>query len=118
MTEKELERKISSILLDLGVPTSYRGYEYLKKAIAFVYEDKELGYNIFKGLYPKIGNIYNVKPIRVERCIRHGIETSALIGNYKTIRELFGYTISPLKEKPTNSLFICTIAEKLRLEED
>ena len=41
----------------------------------------------------------------------HGIS-----GRMDTIDELFGYTISAEKGKPTNSEFIALIADKIRLE--
>ena len=37
-------------------------------------------------------------------------------GQADTVENIFGYTISAAKGKPTNSEFIAMIADKLRLE--
>ena len=37
-------------------------------------------------------------------------------GDQQTVENIFGYTISAAKGKPTNSEFIAMIADKLRLE--
>lgn len=54
--------------------------------------------------------------MRVERDIRHGIEVAWGRGNETLIENIFGYTVSPIKGKPTNSEFIAMITEKLRDE--
>ena len=53
---------------------------------------------------------------RVERAIRHAIEVAWNRGNVDAIDEIFSYTISATKAKPTNSEFIAMISDKLRLE--
>ena len=53
---------------------------------------------------------------RVERAIRHAIEVAWSRGKMDTINDLFGYTVSTGKGKPTNSEFIALIADKIRLD--
>lgn len=53
---------------------------------------------------------------RVERAIRHAIEVAWSRGKLDTLDELFGYTVSNGKGKPTNSEFIALIADTIRLE--
>ena len=52
----------------------------------------------------------------MERAIRHAIEVAWNRGNIDAIDDIFGYTISASKAKPTNSEFIAMISDKLRLE--
>ena len=52
----------------------------------------------------------------MERAIRHAIEVAFGRGKLDTINEMFGYTISAGKGKPTNSEFIALIADKIRLD--
>lgn len=54
--------------------------------------------------------------LQLEREIRHAIEVAWNRGNIDAIDEIFAYTISASKAKPTNSEFIAMIADKLRLE--
>ena len=48
--------------------------------------------------------------------IRHAIEVAWGRGEPTTVENIFGYTVSTSKGKPTNSEFIAMIADKLRLE--
>ena len=63
-----------------------------------------------------LANRYNTTPSRVERAIRHAIEVAWSRGEQVAVERIFGYTISAVKGKPTNSEFIAMIADKLRLE--
>ena len=81
-----------------------------------VIENVELLGAVTKELYPSIAKKFNTTPSRVERAIRHAIEVAWSRGKMDTIDELFGYTVSTGKGKPTNSEFIALIADKIRLE--
>ena len=69
-----------------------------------------------KILYPTIAKMNKTTASRVERAIRHAIEVAWSRGKMDTIDDLFGYTISNGKGKPTNSEFIALIADKIRLQ--
>jgi len=69
-----------------------------------------------KELYPDIAKCYGTTPSRVERAIRHAIETAWNRGSIELQDDLFGTTISNMKGKPTNGEFIAMIAEKFRLQ--
>jgi two-component system response regulator (stage 0 sporulation protein A) len=107
---------ITQIIHEIGVPAHIKGYHYLREAIAIVYNDVEILGSITKVLYPRIAERYKTTPSRVERAIRHSIEVAWGRGNMEAIRNVFGYTVSASKTKPTNSEFIAMIADKLRLE--
>lgn len=115
--EKEnIESSITNIMHDIGVPAHIKGYLYLREAITMVYHDIELLGSITKILYPDIAKKFNTTSSRVERAIRHAIEVAWNRGNIDTIMDLFGYTISVSKSKPTNSEFIAMVADRLRLK--
>ena len=80
-----------------------------------VNDSNNLNY-ITKLLYPSIAKKYNTTSSSVERAIRHAIEVAFGRGKLDTINEMFGYTISAGKGKPTNSEFIALIADKIRLD--
>ena len=71
---------------------------------------------VTKVLYPTVAMAYNTTPSRVERAIRHAIETAWDRGDVDTLESYFGYTIHTSRGKPTNSEFIALIADKLRLK--
>ena len=58
--------------------------------------------SITKILYPTIAKRHQTTPSRVERAIRHAIEVAWSRGKMDTIDQLFGYTVSNGKGKPTN----------------
>ena len=113
---KELEIVISDIMRQIGVPAHIKGYQYLREAIMMVVNNIDIINQITKQLYPDIAVKYHTTPSRVERAIRHAIEVAWARGQAETVENIFGYTISAAKGKPTNSEFIAMIADKLRLE--
>ncbi len=114
--DAELDADITSTLHEVGVPAHIKGYLYLREAIAMVYHNVEVLGSITKVLYPEIATTYGTTSSRVERAIRHAIEIAWVRGNVEAISDIFSYTISYNKSKPTNSEFIAMIADRLRLE--
>ncbi|MBL4935956.1 sporulation initiation factor Spo0A C-terminal domain-containing protein [Clostridium sp. YIM B02515] len=97
------------------MPFNIKGYRFVKDAILMVLEDRELLSSITTVLYPDIVKIHNTTASRVERAIRHAIETTWLHGNMKELQNIFGDFSMFHKSRPTNSEFIAILAEKLRL---
>ena len=112
----DLNKEITDLLHEVGVPAHIKGYLYLREAITMVYNDINVLGAITKVLYPIIAKKFNTTSSRVERAIRHSIEVAWGRGNVDTIANIFSYTVSYNKSKPTNSEFIAMIADKLRLQ--
>lgn len=115
-TEEHLEALVTNLIHEVGVPAHIKGYQYLREAIMMVVNDIDVINQITKSLYPQIARKYSTTPSRVERAIRHAIEVAWGRGQQEAVENIFGYTISASKGKPTNSEFIAMIADKLRLE--
>ena len=115
-SQRNLETDVTNIIHEIGVPAHIKGYQYLRDAIILCVNDMEMLNSITKILYPTIAKRQQTTPSRVERAIRHAIEVAWSRGKMDTIDELFGYTVSTGKGKPTNSEFIALIADKIRLE--
>ena len=114
--EDNLEALVTNIIHGVGVPAHIKGYQYLREAIIMVVNDIEVINQITKSLYPQIAQKFGTTPSRVERAIRHAIEVAWGRGEVDLMQNIFGYTVSAAKGKPTNSEFIAMIADKLRLE--
>lgn len=114
--EENLEALVTNVIHEVGVPAHIKGYQYLREAIMMVIGDIDVINQITKQLYPDIARKYKTTPSRVERAIRHAIEVACGRGQQDTVENIFGYTVSAAKGKPTNSEFIAMIADKLRLE--
>lgn len=111
-----LQVSITKTLHELGVPSHIKGYQYIREGITIVYERPEIVGGITKELYPEIAKKYDTTVSRVERAIRHAIEISWNRGNWQLMEDIFGHSVDIDKAKPTNSEFIVTVADKLRLE--
>ena len=113
--KRDLEKDVTEMIHELGVPAHIKGYQYLREAIMMSVEDMDMLNSITKILYPSIAKKFDTTPSRVERAIRHAIEVAWSRGKMETLDALFGYTINTGKGKPTNSEFIALIADKIRL---
>ena len=111
-----LEVKVTEVIHQVGVPAHIKGYQYLREAIMMAVEDMNSVGAITKILYPAIAKQFKTTSSRVERAIRHAIEVAWDRGDLETLQNYFGYTVSGIKGKPTNSEFISMIADRLRLE--
>ena len=111
-----LQISITKILHELGVPSPIKGYQYIREGIQMLYDRPEVIGGITKELYPDIAKKFDTTVSRVERAIRHAIEVSWNRGNWQLMEEIFGHSVDIDKAKPTNSEFIVTVADKLRLE--
>ena len=67
-----LNQTIFNMLIEIGIPTNVDGFRYASEAIKLLMENENMP--ITKELYPTVAKSFNTTPIRVERCIRHGIE--------------------------------------------
>ena len=111
-----LQISITKILHELGLPSHIKGYQYIREGISIIYNNPDVVGGITKELYPEIANKFDTTVSRVERAIRHAIEVSWNRGNWDLMEEIFGHSVDIDKAKPTNSEFIVTVADKLRLE--
>ena len=112
--ERNLEMDVTNIIHEIGVPAHIKGYQYLRDAIILSVDDVEMLNSITKILYPTIAKKHQTTPSRVERAIRHAIEVAWSRGKMDTIDELFGYTVSNGKRKPTKTEFNALIADKIQ----
>ena len=113
---RDLEKDVTDMIHEIGVPAHIKGYQYLREAIMMSVQDVEMLNSITKILYPTIAKKFQTTSSRVERAIRHAIEVAWIRGKMETLDAMFGYTINTGKGKPTNSEFIALIADKIRLQ--
>ncbi len=112
----DMELIVTEIIHQIGIPAHIKGYHYLREAILLSLKDSEMLESVTKLLYPTVAKEFSTTASRVERAIRHAIETAWDRGDLDTIQNLFGYTVSVGKGKPTNSEFIALITDNLRLK--
>ena len=115
VNEDDLERRIFKFQTQLGIRSNIKGYKYIKTAITLAYNDSTILESVTKRLYPDIAKIYNTTASRVERAIRHDIETAWMNGNVDVINDIFGYSVCADKAKPTNSEFIAHVVNAMQM---
>lgn len=111
------EQVISGLMLELGTPAHLKGYQYLRTAIGMCVEDMELIGSVTKLLYPDLAKRYLTTDQKIERAIRNAIEVSWERGNADLFEKLFGYSNSIGHSRPTNSEYIASVADYVRLEQ-
>ena len=111
-----IENDVTEIIREIGIPAHIKGYQYIREGIIMAINDINMLNYITKLLYPSIAKKYKTTSSSVERAIRHAIEVAWGRGKIEVIEEMFGYTVSAGKGKPTNSEFIALIADKLRIQ--
>ena len=116
-SEPSLESIVTEIIHEIGVPAHIKGYQYLREAIILTINDMDAINAVTKVLYPEVARKFSTTPSRVERAIRHAIEVAWDRGDVETLQKFFGYTVSGIKGKPTNSEFIAMIADHLSLRQ-
>jgi len=114
--EQNMENDVTEIIREIGIPAHIKGYQYIREGIIMSIKDINMLNYITKLLYPTIAKKYKTTSSSVERAIRHAIEVAWGRGKIDVIENMFGYTVSAGKGKPTNSEFIALIADKLRIE--
>ena len=115
VNEDDLERRIFKFQTQLGIRSNIKGYNYIKTAITLAYNDSTILESVTKRLYPDIAKIYNTTASRVERAIRHAIETAWMNGNVDVINDIFGYSVCADKAKPTNSEIIAHVVNAMQM---
>lgn len=101
------------LLLELGIPTNYDGFDYLIQAITIYHTDPSQ--MIMKGLYPAVANVSKKKVDgpQVESSIRAAIKIA-----WKNHDELaWKRYFAEFAGKPSNTVFISKIARILELWE-
>jgi two-component system response regulator (stage 0 sporulation protein A) len=103
------DKAISCLLLRTGFLPHQSGFRYLVEAIKMVYKNPDILGRVTKKLYPDLARKFQTNPSRVERNIRHAIETAAGSPGYQKV---FGPFLSDVR--PTNAHFLALAAEILR----
>lgn len=103
-------------LNEFGIPANINGYYYLKHALVLSLKDPSLIKYMTKGVYPQVADHYDTTPSRVERSIRHAIEFVFDRLSPEMIEQYFGNCVSPRKGRLSNSEFIATLSEHIRVQ--
>ena len=108
--------KTAILMRKFGIKPALSGWRYLEEAINMVIEDPMILNGVTKILYPAIARKFKSTASRVERAIRHAIQTGFDIAPVNVIKQVFGNTINNDSARPTNSEFIAALAQVIANE--
>ncbi len=108
-----VERMTSSVLNGTGILPNLKGYKYLKEAIVMGYMDNNVLDAVTKFLYPEIAKHNNTTAERVERAIRHAIESAWNKCGGNGFYSKMGFADAYSSKRPTNSEYIFAVVEYL-----
>lgn len=111
----EIEKRVTDIMKEVGVPAHIKGFQYVRCSIIYVLENPEAIGSVTKVLYPNVAKKFGTTASRVERAMRHAIDVAWSRGDVNVFQKYFGYTIDPNRGRPTNSEFIAMLVDYLRL---
>lgn len=107
----KINKNLDSMLLACGLRDNLSGTDYARRAI-MMYKP---GMSIGKEVYPAIAAACGTRSSRVERAMRHAIESGfQRCGFDDEVITMFGNTIDPGSGKPTNSEFVARLARLYR----
>lgn len=112
--DTHLERAVGNVLRELGIPAHLKGYRYLNTGIRLIVDKPDLIYAVTTKLYPNVAGVHGTTKSRVERAMRHAIETAWLRGDADVHARYFGNTVSYDKGKPTNVEFLAVVSDEVR----
>lgn len=104
--------KIHNYLMEINVPVSNRGFDYLHDAIKIMMEDNLRKNNII-GLYTSVGDLHEEHCSNVERCIRYSINKCFSNTDKGKLSEIFG-EVNVKRGRIKNSEFIAISALYLK----
>lgn len=103
---------VSSMLMDLDIPSKRRGFTYLEMCIEMYTENP--GQPLTKVIYPAVAKRYHTQVDAVERAIRQVIHETWANRDDRVWRMYFRAGRSGVLPRPTNAEFISRLAERQR----
>lgn len=113
--KKRIFTDITREIQHIGISAGIKGFKYVRYAI-YIYILSDKIPRVMKDIYPAVAKKFGTTISCVERDIRHALESAWIRGSISYIDEVFGFTVDADKGKPTNSAFIATVAERVKLK--
>lgn len=114
--EDNLDKVVTKVICWIGIPAKLSGYHFIRKGIVLSLMEDIPIVNPGKVLYPRIAKEFATQGSKVERAIRHAIETCWERGKPDFFEDVFGYSVKANTGKPTNAEFFAMVVDKIRLE--
>ncbi len=114
--DNNISKAVCDTLFRLSVPAHMDGYDYLATAIEISVKEPTYISRVTKTLYPEVAKRHNSSQIKVEAAIRNAISAAYSRREESEFSRYFDGLMSRRTNRPTNSMFIATVARKIRAE--
>lgn len=111
------EEKINKLLRATGVQQHLLGWDYIKYAILTVHDEGGVSKVKMMCVYSKVAKYFNTTSSRVERAMRHAIESAFTYARLEGLHKLFGNTIDVARGKASTMQFVSACVRCLDEEE-
>lgn len=112
--QKNNQRKITTMLMNIGIPVKSKGFEFVRRAITIAVNRPETLSSLTKKLYPEVAKSVGTTISCVERNIRYALCTAWNSGGAKRLKNAININIYNA-EKMTSGEFIAIITETILL---
>lgn len=114
-TDYEITIRVTNILSEIGIPTSFNGYRYIRSAVIYTVK-RNLNDARSTRLYEYVSRKYNEPASRIEKAIRSAIEVAFTSGSLAVISKYFNLNSMVKTGRPSNTEFIERIADIVSIE--
>ena len=102
-------KKLDTIMNELGHQERQIGTYYIREAVAIYDRARQWT----KDMYPALAEAAGSTPSRVERAMRHSIQSAWTRGSIDEQRRLFGYSVDPERGVPCVSEYVARLAREI-----
>ena len=113
--EKYLQRDVTSLMFNLGIPSHVKGYKCIKHAVVLSMENEELLESVTKLLYPELAKDLGINYGSVEHSIRNAIKSAWKKNNKNKYYKQLGFN-DEIENKPTSKTLILSMVQYLNHE--
>ncbi len=110
------QRKITALLMNVGIPVKSKGFEYIRRALGIALERPEMLNSLTKMLYPEVAKVTGTTSSCVERNIRYALCTAWNMGGAKRFNNYIKINVYN-SENITSGEFLAIATESILLGE-
>ena len=110
----EIEKKVEDVLIKIGIPANFSGFDYIKEAVKILDRD---GIDVkWIGVYYEIGRKFHETGSMVEMAIRHALYVARSVkGDYEMVNHYIGF--ANVSNASSISLLYRTIKREMEEEQ-
>ena len=110
------QRKITALLMNVGIPVKSKGFEYIRRALCVSLERPEMLNSLTKLLYPEVARLTGTTASCVERNIRYALCTAWNMGGAKRFNNYIKLNVYN-SQNITSGEFLAIATESILLGE-